>query len=163
MIRTANIDDAQSLVDIYNYYILHTIVTFEEEVVTADEIKERLLSAKGKIPWLVYEKDGDVCGYAHASGWKSRCAYKHSLESTIYLKPDRIGQGIGMLLYSELIEQIKQLGYRAVIGGISLPNPASIALHEKLGFEKIGHFKEVGYKFSEWIDVGYWELLMNKS
>ncbi len=160
MIRKINVNDAQQIADIYNYYIENTIVTFEEEIVTIDEMKQRILDVSKALPWLVYEEGDKVIGYAYASKWKSRCAYKYSLETTVYLKHGESGKGIGTLLYKELTSELKKMNYHVLIGGISLPNDASIALHEKLGFEKIAQFKEVGNKFNKWIDVGYWELIL---
>jgi len=159
MIRKATPEDAQAICVIYNHYVLHTIVTFEEIAVSMEAMRERIQTTMKKWPWMVYETEGRVMGYAYASEWKSRCAYKHSLESTIYLAPEAVGKGIGTVLYKDLLDRLDKLNIHAVIGGISLPNAASVALHEKLGFEKIGQFKEVGNKFNEWIDVGYWELL----
>lgn len=160
MIRQVTTNDAKEITEIYNYYIKHTIITFEETPVTEEEIKERIAIVSSNLPWIVYEENNRIIGYAYASEWKSRCAYKHSLESTVYLQKGLFGKGIGTLLYTELIKQIGQTNCHALIGGIALPNDASIALHEKLGFEKVAQFKEVGYKFGKWIDVGYWELLM---
>lgn len=160
MIRNANIEDAEQICEIYNYYVLHTIVTFEETPVSKEEMKSRIETTIQKHPWIVYEKDNQILGYAYANEWKSRCAYKFSVESTVYLNKKSHGLGIGSLLYKELIERIKLQNLHAIIGGISLPNDASIALHEKLGFEKIAQFREVGYKFNKWIDVGYWELIL---
>jgi len=163
MIRPVNIEDAQEIAKIYNYYILNSCVTFEEIPVSIEEMSGRIQAAHSKFPWLVYEKDKKIIGYAYASVWKSRSAYKYTIESTVYLKKEATKNGIGSLLYKELLMQIRDLGIHAVIGGISLPNEASVALHEKFGFEKIAQFKEVGYKFNKWIDVGYWELLINKN
>lgn len=160
MIRPVRSDDAAAICDIYNYYIDNTIITFEEEQVEPAEMKDRILQITKKLPWIVFEKDDMVAGYAYASEWKSRCAYKHSLETTVYLRQGMEGNGIGSKLYAELIEWLRKEKYHAAIGGISLPNDASIALHEKFGFKKIGQFVEVGYKFDKWIDVGYWELLL---
>ena len=162
MIRNVQLKDAKEIAGIYNYYIRNTVVTFEETVVGTEEMKEQILSVTVKLPWIVYEKDGQVLGYAYASEWKTRCAYKHSTESTVYLKHGMAKKGIGSLLYKELIRKLTPMGFHAIIGGISLPNNASIALHEKFGFEKVGQFKEVGYKFNKWVDVGYWELLIDK-
>jgi len=159
MIRNATVEDAQAIGDIYNHYVLNSIITFEETAVSIGEMRERILSTTKKWPWIVFEIDGEIIGYAYASEWKSRCAYKHSLESTVYLGPKAGGKGIGTILYRDLLKRLEKLNIHAVIGGISLPNAASVALHEKLGFEKIGQFKEVGNKFNQWIDVGYWELL----
>lgn len=160
MIREVKSEDAEAIADIYNYYIDHTIVTFEETSIDAQEMRSRILSVSAKYPWIVYEADGEILGYAYASDWKSRCSYKHSVESTVYLKNGAGGKGFGSQLYAHLINQLKTTDIHAIIGGVSLPNPASAALHEKFGFEKIAQFKEVGYKFGEWIDVGYWELII---
>ena len=162
MIRAVNIEDAQKIAEIYNYYVLNSCVTFEELALSTEEMRGRIEATHLKFPWLVFEKDNKILGYAYASSWKPRSAYKHTVESTVYLNKDATKNGIGSLLYAALIEQLTDLGFHAVIGGISLPNDASIALHEKFGFEKIAQFKEVGYKFNKWIDVGYWELLINK-
>ncbi|NEW80079.1 MAG: N-acetyltransferase [Gelidibacter sp.] len=162
MIRPVNIEDAQEIAEIYNDYVLNSCVTFEELKVSAEEMRGRIQATNSKFPWLVFEKDNEILGYAYASVWKPRSAYKHTVESTVYLKKEATKNGIGSLLYKELIGQLTDLGFHAVIGGISLPNDASIALHEKFGFEKIAQFKEVGFKFKKWIDVGYWELIINK-
>ncbi|MDO9594037.1 MAG: N-acetyltransferase family protein [Lutibacter sp.] len=162
MIRTVTLEDAQEIAEIYNYYVLNSCVTFEEFEVSIEEMRGRIEATNSKFPWLVFEKDSEILGYAYATMWKPRSAYKHTVESTVYLKKAATKNGIGSLLYAGLIDQLTDLGFHAVIGGISLPNEASIALHEKFGFEKIAQFKEVGYKFKKWIDVGYWELLINK-
>jgi phosphinothricin acetyltransferase len=162
MLRAATPADAAAIAAIYNHYVLNTIVTFEEEAVTADEIASRIREVQGAgIPWLVCEEGGRVLGYSYASKWKSRCSFRYSLETTVYLEQTATGRGLGRELYGALIEALRAQKYHALIGGISIPNPASIALHEKLGFQKIGHFKEVGWKFNQWIDVGYWELLLD--
>ncbi|RXK56440.1 N-acetyltransferase family protein [Oleiharenicola lentus] len=161
MLRAATSADAAAIAAIYNHYVLHTIVTFEEEAVTTDEIVSRIREVQGAgIPWLVWEDNGRVLGYTYASKWKSRCSFRYSLETTVYLDQDATGRGLGRKLYTALIEALRAQKYHALIGGISIPNPGSIALHEKLGFQKIGHFKEVGWKFNQWIDVGYWELVL---
>lgn len=163
MIRAVKLEDAREIAEIYNYYILNSCVTFEELPVSTEEIRQRIEAFHLKFPWLVFEKDHEIIGYAYASAWKSRSAYKHTVESTIYLKKEATKNGIGSLLYAALISQLTDLDFHAVIGGISLPNGASVALHKKFGFEKIAQFKEVGYKFKKYIDVGYWELLIYKN
>jgi L-amino acid N-acyltransferase YncA len=161
MLRTATPADAAAIAAIYNHYVLHTIVTFEEEPVTAAEIAARIREVQDAgIPWFVWEENCRVLGYTYASKWKSRCSFRYSLETTVYLDQHATGRGLGRKLYTPLIEALRTQKYHALIGGISIPNPASIALHEKLGFQKIGHFKEVGWKFNQWIDVGYWELVL---
>ncbi|WP_010180650.1 arsinothricin resistance N-acetyltransferase ArsN1 family B [Aquimarina agarilytica] len=161
MIRNATLEDAFELAEIYNYYILNSTITFEETRIDAEEMKSRMESIIEEFPWLVYESNGQIIGYAYASKWKGRCAYKHSVESTVYLKNGEEAKGVGTLLYTELIKRLSKIQIHAIIGGIALPNKASISLHKKLGFQQVAHFKEVGYKFEKWIDVTYWELLIN--
>ena len=160
-IRAARPDDAACLSKIYNFYVDHSIVTFEEQPVPVDDFAERIRVLSGKLPWLVSQLDGDLTGFAYASPWKSRQAYRYSVETTIYLAPDQLGQGLGKLLYTELIKGLRKLGVHSLIAGIAQPNPVSATLHEKLGYRKIGEFEQVGYKFDRWIDVHYWELLLD--
>lgn len=160
MVRSFKIEDVGSITEIYNYYILNSTITFEENPVSVEEMSKRVKSTVAEFPWLVYEKDQQIFGYAYANQWKPRSAYSHSVEITVYLKMGKSKKGVGTLLYSELIKRLTEMNYHALIGGIALPNDASIALHEKFGFEKVAHFKEVGFKFNKWIDVGYWELLI---
>ena len=161
MLRSATLTDAAAIAAIYNHYVAHTIITFEEEAVTAVDMAAQITATldAGR-PWLVSEEQGRVLGYSYASGWKSRCSCRFSLETTVYLDKDATGRGLGTKLYTALIGTLRQTKTHALIGGISLPNAASVALHEKLGFAKIGHFKQVGWKFGQWIDVGYWELML---
>ena len=162
MIRNAELDDAKFIAEIYNYYIQNTIVTFEEELVTASSVSERIGELKAlNLPWLVAEDKGEVVGYAYASKWGGRCAYRHSVEATVYLNHNLQSKGWGTKLYSALFETLKERSVHVVIGGISLPNDASVALHEKFGMEKVAHFKEVGFKFGEWVDVGYWQFMLD--
>jgi phosphinothricin acetyltransferase len=160
MIRTAAPPDAEAICNIYNYYVLNTHHNFEEEAVSVSEMEERIKTVLEKHHWLVYESDGKIVGYAYAGAWKSRCSYRYSVETTVYVATGNGGKGIGSALYEELFMLLSGTDIHAVIGGIALPNDSSIALHEKFGFEKIAHFKEVGYKFNKWIDVGYWEKLL---
>lgn len=161
MIRVANAKDAQAIADIYNHYIDTSIITFETEHVSTKDIAGRIEETLSQeLPYLVLEEDNQVIGYAYASKWKGRCAYRFTVESTVYLSHQATGKSYGTKLYQELFKQLKALNYHAVIGGISLPNPASIALHEKMGMEKVAHFKQVGFKFDKWIDVGYWQKIL---
>jgi L-amino acid N-acyltransferase YncA len=161
MLRPATPADAASIAAIYNHYVLHTVVTFEEDAVNETEMAQRISEVLGAgRPWLVWDENGRVLGYSYASGWKSRCSYRFSLETTVYLDPHATRRGLGTKLYAALIEALRQTKTHALIGGVALPNAGSVALHEKLGFQKIGHFKEVGWKFDQWIDVGYWELVL---
>jgi len=158
MIRNVNLSDTKAVCDIYNYYVENTIVTFDYEQMPIETMEKKIKSIISEYPWLVFEESGKVLGYAYASKWRSKFAYRYSIESTVYLDPKATGKGIGSKLYSELFKLLKEQNIRNVFGVIALPNEGSIALHEKFGFEKTGHFKEVGYKFDKWIDVGYWQL-----
>jgi len=161
MLRPATPADAAAIAAIYNHYVTHTVVTFEEEEISAKEMAQRITEVQGAgRPWFVWEEKGQVLGYSYASGWKSRCSYRFSLETTVYLDKDATGRGLGTKLYSALIDALRSSQTHALIGGIALPNAGSVALHEKLGFVKIGQFKQVGWKFDQWIDVGYWELIL---
>lgn len=161
VIRDAGVHDAADVALIYNHYVTRTTATFETEIVhpavMADRIKQCQISG---LPWLLAVHGGSLLGYAYAVPWKPRQAYRHSCETTIYLDPGRVGRGIGRQLYQALLERLRQGGCHTAIGGIALPNQASIALHEALGFEKTAHFREVGYKHGRWVDVGYWQTLL---
>jgi L-amino acid N-acyltransferase YncA len=157
-IRPAAAGDAAALARIYNFYVEETIVTFEEEAVSAAAMSARLREVQeASLPWLVAAEAGEVVGYAYAAKWKVRRGYRFSVEVTIYLDHRRGRAGIGTRLYGRLLSDLTTLGMHMAIGGIALPNPASVALHEKLGFRKTAHFHEIGLKFDRWIDVGYWE------
>lgn len=157
VIRKATSADVQAITDIYNYYIEHSPSTFEEELLPVSTMTQRVEEVAKKYVWLIGEVGGEVIGYAYADQWKSRSAYRFTVETSVYLKKGLSGKGYGKQLYSELLQQVQELGYKCLIGGISLPNEASIRLHESLGFVKIGQFVKVGIKFGKWIDVGYWE------
>lgn len=160
-IRNAAGDDCAAIARIYSHYIQQTVVTFEETPVSAQEICARLKEVTGaSFPWLVVDYNGGVCGYAYASRWKGRCAYRHTVESTVYLSPDATGRGLGSRVYRELLDRLSGNSVHAVLAGIALPNPASVALHEKCGFRKVAHLEQVGFKFNRWIDVGYWQTLL---
>lgn len=163
MIRNIQNTDIAAVMDIYNYYVLNTIVSFEEKPVDLAYMTEWVNRVTQKFPWLVYEEENKILGYAYASEWNKRSGYRFSVESSVYLLPNVTGQGIGSKLYEKLIEIIKKGNYHVVIGGISLSNAASVALHEKFGYEKSAHYKEVGFKFDKWIDVGYWELILKEN
>ena len=163
MIRPAKPSDASAIIAIYNHYIATSSITFEEELVSVDDMAQRIRDVTDKFAWYVYELEGNVVGYAYATPWRTRCAYRLSVESSVYVSKDFPGQGIGSKLYRHLLDELKKSGICVVIGGIALPNPASIALHEKFGFEKVAHFKKVGRKFERWIDVGYWEIIFDQS
>lgn len=161
MIRPATRDDAAAIAAIYAPYVRDTVITFEEVPPTPDEIAARIEEIRAApLPYLVAAQGNDVVGYAYAAPWRTRSAYRYSVETSIYLAPERIGQGIGTRLYDTLLDLLKQAGLHAAIGGITLPNAASVALHERLGFRRVAQFEQVGFKQGRWLDVGYWQRLL---
>jgi len=158
LIRDCTDADVPRICDIYNHYVRETVVTFEETEIPVAEMARRIADVRKRFRWLVVQSEGTVAGYAYASLWKARSAYRFAVESTIYMAPDALGRGLGAPLYRALLEALPQCDVHRVLGCIALPNAASVALHEKLGFRKIGVFDEVGLKFGRWVDVGYWEL-----
>ena len=160
-IRAASAADAAAVAAIYNHYVAVTCVTFEIEPIATRDMIERITEVlDAGLPWLLAEDAAGAAGFAYASKWKGRRAYRFSVESTVYLHRGHTGRGIGRALYGRLLEEIRARRLHAVIGGIALPNAASVALHERLGFRKVAHFEQVGYKQDRWIDVGYWQLLL---
>jgi phosphinothricin acetyltransferase len=160
-IRPAKASDAEAITGIYNHYILNTVITFEEQAITkADSVTRMKEVTENALPWLVAESEGNLAGYAYGSKWKGRCAYRFAVESTIYLTEASKGHGIGSELYGALLTELRHRKLHVAIGGIALPNEPSVKLHEKLGFQKVAHFKEIGFKFEKWIDVGYWQVVL---
>ncbi len=157
-IRRANSDNAGQIAEIYNFYILNTHHTFETEPLSAEEMRERVAEICENYPYLVAEENGEILGYVYATQFKLRQAYKHSVEASIYVKNQAKQKGIGSKLYEKLLAELAETDVHAIIAGISLPNEASVKFHEKLGYEKVAHFKEVGYKLGRWVDVGFWEM-----
>ena len=153
--------DAAALAAIYNPYVLETTITFEEAAVTAAEMAARVAEAEeSRLPFLVARSRGVPVGFACASRWKGRCAYRYTAETTVYVDRGNWQRGIGTALYTGVLDLLRDAGYHAAIGGIALPNAPSIALHERLAFTHVAHFREVGFKFNRWIDVGYWQRLL---
>ncbi len=163
MIRSVQPQDIATITSIYNHYIEHTAVTFEEVKIDEHEMNQRVIKYSESLPWLVFEENKKIIAYAYAIPWKGRSAYRFSVETSIYVDQSAHKKGIGTALYSSLIEQLRSQNFHAIIGGITLPNDASIRLHEKLGFNKIAEFKEVGFKFGEWRNVGYWQLIIQNT
>jgi phosphinothricin acetyltransferase len=160
MIRSVTQQDAREIAAIYNYYIEHTAITFETSPLSVQEMSERIRTISQPYPYLAYETSGgEVVGYCYASPWKKREAYRHTVESTVYVSRSAQHKGIGLSLMQALLDALKERSVHAVVACIALPNPQSIGLHEKLGFRQASRFREVGYKQNRWIDVGDWELL----
>jgi L-amino acid N-acyltransferase YncA len=157
IIRACAENDSAPLSEIYNDYILNTAVTFEEVPITPAEMAQRVATYSQLYPWLVCEVEGQIVGYAYATKWKERSAYKHTCEITVYVRNGFARRGYGQALYQSLLQELTALHCHAVLACITLPNVASISLHERVGFVKVAHFTEVGFKFGEWRDVGYWQ------
>jgi L-amino acid N-acyltransferase YncA len=157
-IRPARDADAAALARIYNPYVLETIITFEEQPVSVTDMAARLTQVQQlSLPWLVAERGGRVVGYAYATRWKERSAYRLSTETAVYLEPQSCRQGLGARLYQQLLADLRDRGIHVALAGIALPNDPSVALHERLGFHKVGQLPEIGFKLGRWIDVGYWQ------
>lgn len=159
-IRNVLGSDAKGICAIYNPYIVNTTISFEESPVTIEEMERRIIDNTRTLPWLLACDGDEILGYAYATAWRARSAYKSSVETSVYISDQHARKGLGSLLYRELIHQLRERQIHCAIGGIAQPNIASTALHQTLGFEKVAEFKEVGYKFDRWINVAYWELLL---
>ena len=159
-IRQVKLSDSAQVAEIYNYYIQNTHHTFETEPLSADEMEKRISETIENYPYLVAEEeDGDILGYAFASQFRLREAYEFSAEVSIYVRNEAKQRKIGTQLYVRLFDELAETDVHAIVAGIALPNDASIIFHERLGFEKVAHFRDVGYKLGRWIDVGYWEMI----
>lgn len=160
-VRLAEPADAVQIAYIFNHYIATSHATFEFDPVDDTEILRRIAECRAdNYPYLVCTDDTDLFGFAFAKRFRPRPGYAQTVETSVYVKPGSDQQGIGSALYGELLERLRSRGLNAVIAGISLPNAASVRLHEKFGFEKVAHFREIGRKFDRWIDVGFWELVL---
>jgi len=156
-IRRASEADADRIAGIYNWYVLNTIITFETAGVSPNEMRQRIHEKLMQFDWVVGESNHQIVGYAYYGSFRPRAAYGHTVESTVYLAQESTGKGFGKRLYSALIESATKKGFRELIGVIALPNPASLALHQALGFREAGLLRGVGHKFGEYVDVALWQ------
>lgn len=161
MIRPVTLADTTAITHIYNYYIEHTPITFETVPLTIEQMRERIKDISCHYPYLVYEVEGMIAGYCYVHTWKERAAYSQTMETTIYLDHKYKKQGIGKQLMDRLISLCREAGYHALVACITASNQESREFHARLGFSKVSHFKEVGYKLGEWHDVVDYELLLN--
>ncbi len=159
-IRTAIAEDAARCAEIYAPFVTDGWVSFELEPPGAAEMGERIATYAASHCWLVAEIENRVVGYAYGSAHRSRDAYRTSCDVAVYIDQACTRKGLGRGLYSELLPILKALGFHAAFAGIALPNPGSIWLHEAMGFEAIGIYREVGWKMSGWRDVGWWQRLL---
>ena len=152
--------DEIAISEIYNHYIANTVVTFEEQPLSPTQMRERIENYLINYPWFVGVIDGVIVGYSYASQFHQRAAYRHTAELTVYLRKGFGRRGLGRQLYAPLMDHLQAHGCHAMLAAIALPNDGSVGLHEALGFSKVAHFSQVGHKFGEWVDVGYWQKLV---
>ena len=156
-IRLATESDAQQMLAIYAPIVRETTISFEEEVPSIAEFQERIRSVLEHLPWFVCDHDGEVAGYAYASPFKARPGYRWSCEVTVYVHPDYRRRNVGRALYTSLLRALAAQGYCVAVAVITLPNPGSIALHESMGFRRVGAYEGIGHKLGEWLDDGVWQ------
>jgi L-amino acid N-acyltransferase YncA len=163
-LRPATDADAAAIAAIYAPYVVTSIISFETEPPTAREMKARMAKAEDKYPWIVATDDesGVVLGYAYATSFRTRPAYRFSVETSVYVAGDLQRNGVGRQLYTALIATLREQNFTQAIGAIALPNDASITLHESIGFRRAGVYREVGYKNGQWVDVGIWQCELSE-
>jgi phosphinothricin acetyltransferase len=160
-IRPAQDADAAAIAAVYAPYVEHSLVSFEEQPPDAADMLARM-QARPRLPWLVAVEDADVVGYAYASVHRARAGYRWSADVSVYLAERAQGEGVGRALYGQLLEVIRGLGYVNAYAGIALPNAPSVALHEAVGFRRVGIYRAVGFKHGTWVDVGWWHLALRQ-
>ncbi len=161
LIRLATPPDAAAVQAIYAPYVRETAISFEYDPPSVDEMRNRIAAISERYPFLVIEHGGEVLGYAYADRFSGRRAYDWSTAVSIYCRRDQTGRGLGRALYESLLPAVSLLGYRQAYAGIALPNAASIALHERVGFTHLGTYERAGWKFGQWHSVGWWQLLLD--
>ncbi|TKD50867.1 GNAT family N-acetyltransferase [Sphingomonas baiyangensis] len=165
-IRAAEPGDAAAIAAIYAPFVMSGTVSFETDAPDARAMRSRMAASDGQYPWLVATNgadEGGVLGYAYGGRFRDRPAYAWTVETSIYLAGDAQRRGVGRLLYEALLDTLRAQGFTQAIGVITLPNDASITLHEQVGFRRAGVYREIGFKFGRWIDVGFWQRELNDS
>ena len=160
MIRPMTLHDIAEIVVIYAHYVNNTVITFDTEVPSEAEMRQRLAPVIENFPAWVCVEDGKVIGYCYAHEWKTKKAYNTTVETTIYLHPDYPGRGYGRSLMNQLIEDCRNRSFHVLVACITIPNAPSVKLHEKLHFKQVSSFHEVGRKFDRWLDVADYELII---
>lgn len=162
-IRVATADDAAAIAAIYRCFVTDTAITFETEPVSPSDMAERIRAGGDLYPWFVAEDGEGVQGYAYASRFRPRHAYRFAVETTVYLHPNAVRRGIGSALYERVLATARAQGFTQAIAAITLPNEPSVALHEKHGYRQVGTYHQVGYKLGSWYDVGLWQCQLGPS
>lgn len=158
MIRPLHNNDIQKLLEIYNYYVVNSTATFDLEPLSLKTFEEKLQHIMSDYPCIVFQEDNELLGFAYGSRFRPKPAYNFVVESTVYVKHGVHGKQVGTKLYAELLKRLRDMDLHTVLGVLTIPNEASIKLHEKFGFEQVADLKEVGLKFGKWHDVGIWQL-----
>ncbi|MCX6379057.1 MAG: GNAT family N-acetyltransferase [Armatimonadetes bacterium] len=161
-VRVATKADAQGILEIYAPIVQETVISFEMEPPSIEEMEGRIERTLVQYPWLVCVENERVLGYVYGSQFRARTAYQWSVEVTVYVHPDVHGQGVGKRLYRALFNILRQQGYVAMYAGVTLPNPASVGIHESMGFQPVGAFPLAGFKFGAWHDVGFWYMVLSE-
>jgi phosphinothricin acetyltransferase len=156
-IRLITDSDAEAVLDVYKPFVTDTNITFEYEVPSIHEYRQRIASYTPDFPWLVSALDGKIIGFAYAGKHRDRTAYQWAAESTIYLSPEAQGKGIARVLYETLFSLLRLQGYFNVYAGVSIPNYKSVGFHLALGFDEIGIFRKIGYKHGNWHDTVWFQ------
>jgi phosphinothricin acetyltransferase len=161
IVRFAAPDDAAGIAEIYSpFCAADSAVSFEIIPPTVTEMRQRICKTLERFPWLVCERENVIAGYVYAGPHRERAAYQWSVEASAYIHPAHRRAGVARALYTALFALLRAQGYVTAFAGITLPNPASVALHEQMGFEPVGVYKGVGFKCGCWQDVGWWRLLL---
>ena len=163
MIRIARAEDGADLAAIYAPIVRDTAISFEIEPPTAEEMAARVVATLPTYPWLVWEEGGRAVGYVYAGRHAARAAYRWSAEVTAYIAPEFHRRGIGRTLYGALFDILRRQGFHAVYAGVTLPNTPSVALHEAVGMKPVGVYREAGFKFGAWRDVGWWGMTLDSA
>ena len=163
LIRSVSSDDFEAIANLTNHYILGTAIHFGYDPVAAGELREQWSKHRARFPFLVAELNGEFAGYAKAGTWRDRTAYSWIVETGIYVRPEVHGRGVGKAMYRVLLDTLKAQGFHAAIGGITVPNAASIRLHESVGFVHVGTVKQAGWKFNTWHDAGFWQVVLREN
>lgn len=158
IVRSVEPADAEAILRIYGPIVLSSATSFEFDVPSADEMRARIARTTESFPWIVAEADGEFVGYAYATTFRARVAYRFTAETSVYVAESARGRGIGRALMTQLLEKLKSRGFRTIVAGITLPNDASVRIHESLGFAPAGVIPNAGRKFDAWHDVGFWTL-----
>ncbi|UYN89377.1 MAG: N-acetyltransferase [Anaerolineales bacterium] len=159
-LRLATKEDAAAILEIYAPIVNNTASSFEIEVPALGEMQTRIQSISNSYPWLVAEHESRILGYAYASQYRQRAGYNWAVETSVYVHPDALRQGLAALMYTALFAILKVQGFFKAYAVITLPNPSSVGLHESFGFRHFATFQSVGYKLNTWWDVGWWERVL---